>query len=62
MNRILPAVWALILAGLCGCASDKPPQPSTAEPPPSRDQGNGPTIYGKVNAGVTFFRGADREH
>jgi predicted signal transduction protein with EAL and GGDEF domain len=23
---------------------------------------NGPTIYGKVNAGVTFFRGPGRDH
>ena len=62
MNRLLPAVWALILATLSGCASDKPPQPSTAESPPSRDQSNGPTIYGKVNVGVTFFRGPGRDH
>jgi hypothetical protein len=62
MHRILPVVWALFLVSLCGCASNQPPQPSTAAPPPSRDQSNGPTIYGKVNAGVTFFSGPGRAH
>jgi hypothetical protein len=62
VKRRLPAVWTLILASLFGCASDKPPKQSIAEPPPSHDLSNGPTLYGKVNAGVTFFSGPGSGH